>query len=83
MADRDNSGRLRRRLSEKPEQLRICPDPWEESSRSWGGSVWSVQGRSDRIIEAELLDEVTLLGRDGDAEINVDELGTLSNRISV
>lgn len=31
-------------------------------------------------IEAELLDEVTLLGRDGDAEITVDELGALSNR---
>ena len=27
-----------------------------------------------------MLDEVTLLGRDGDAEITVDELGALSNR---
>ena len=31
-------------------------------------------------IEAELLDEVTLLGRDGDEEITVDELGELSGR---
>lgn len=31
-------------------------------------------------IAAELLDEVTLLGRDGDAAITVDELGALSHR---
>lgn len=31
-------------------------------------------------IEAELLGEVTLLGRDGDAEITIDELGALSGR---
>lgn len=31
-------------------------------------------------IEAELLDEVTLLGRDGEEEITVDELGALSGR---
>lgn len=31
-------------------------------------------------IEAELLDEVTLLGRDGSEEITVDELGELSGR---
>lgn len=31
-------------------------------------------------IEAELLDEVTLLGRDGEEEITVDELGELSGR---
>lgn len=31
-------------------------------------------------IEAELLDEVTLLGRDGDAEITLEELDTLSGR---
>ncbi len=68
-----------RRLSEKPEQLRICPDSWEESADP--GRVCMDQFMVDVTdIEAELLDEVTLLGRDGDAEITVDELGALSNR---
>ena len=31
-------------------------------------------------IEAEELDTVTLMGRDGDAELSVDELGKLSGR---
>ena len=31
-------------------------------------------------VPAELLDEVTLLGKDGEEEITVDELGALSSR---
>ena len=31
-------------------------------------------------VPAELLDEVTLLGKDGEEEITVDELGALSGR---
>ena len=46
-ADRDDSGRLRRRLSEKPEQLRICPDPWEEGADPREGLYGPVHGRRD------------------------------------
>ena len=34
-------------------------------------------------VPAELLDEVTLLGKDGEEEITVDELGALSGRFPV
>lgn len=54
----------------------------ERRHRSWAESAWISHDRCDRIPDVKKGDQVSLIGRDGDEFISIEEMGDLSGRFS-